>query len=57
MPVRPLIHPTPEQQAAWDAFVAGHEDGHLLQTSPWAALKGHFGWSFALVESSLVERG
>lgn len=28
----------------WDAFVAGHPDGHVLQTSGWAALKERFGW-------------
>ncbi len=28
----------------WDAFVASHPDGHLLQTSPWAALKARVGW-------------
>ncbi len=28
----------------WDAFVAAHPDGHLLQTSQWAALKCQFGW-------------
>ncbi len=29
----------------WDAFVAGHPAGHILQTSAWAALKGSFGWT------------
>ncbi len=28
----------------WDAFVASHLDGHLLQTSRWAALKARVGW-------------
>ena len=28
----------------WDAFVAAHPDGHLLQSSRWAALKCRFGW-------------
>ncbi|MEA3337078.1 MAG: peptidoglycan bridge formation glycyltransferase FemA/FemB family protein [Chloroflexota bacterium] len=28
----------------WDDFVAKHPDGHLLQTSRWAALKERFGW-------------
>ena len=28
----------------WDCFVAGHSDGHLLQTSAWAALKATVGW-------------
>ena len=31
--------------AAWDAFVERRADGHALQTSAWAALKSHFGWS------------
>ncbi len=29
----------------WDHFVAEHPGGHLLQTSPWGALKSRFGWS------------
>lgn len=35
-------HTLPDEE--WDAFVAEHPDGHVLQTSPWAALKGQFGW-------------
>ena len=31
--------------AAWDAFAARCADGHVLQTSGWAALKSRFGWS------------
>jgi lipid II:glycine glycyltransferase (peptidoglycan interpeptide bridge formation enzyme) len=31
--------------AAWDAFVERRAEGHALQTSAWAALKSHFGWS------------
>jgi lipid II:glycine glycyltransferase (peptidoglycan interpeptide bridge formation enzyme) len=31
--------------AAWDAFVERRADGHVLQTSAWAALKSRFGWS------------
>lgn len=31
-------------QQDWDAFVASHPDGHLLQTSQWAELKRRFGW-------------
>lgn len=30
--------------AEWDAFVAAHPHGHLLQSSGWGALKGRFGW-------------
>jgi len=33
---------------AWDAFVAGHSGGHILQTSRWARLKCAFGWSMDL---------
>jgi peptidoglycan pentaglycine glycine transferase (the first glycine) len=29
----------------WDHFVAEHPGGHLLQTSPWGALKSQFGWT------------
>jgi len=28
----------------WDRFVAGHPQAHILQTSPWGALKAAFGW-------------
>lgn len=30
--------------AEWDAFVADHPQGSLLQTTAWARLKNHFGW-------------
>ncbi len=30
---------------AWDAFVASHPRGHILQTSAWASLKAAFGWT------------
>ena len=36
----------------WDALVAGHPHGHLLQTSNWAALKARFGWEKQLVTSA-----
>jgi lipid II:glycine glycyltransferase (peptidoglycan interpeptide bridge formation enzyme) len=36
-----IIEPTP---AAWDAFVAQHAQGHLLQSSAWGALKASAGW-------------
>ena len=36
----------------WDAFVAAHPDGHLLQTSQWAALKCQFGWQVERVAST-----
>lgn len=31
--------------ADWDAFVAAHPHGSLLQTTHWARLKGRFGWT------------
>jgi peptidoglycan pentaglycine glycine transferase (the first glycine) len=30
--------------ARWDAFVAAHPAGHLLQLGRWGALKARFGW-------------
>jgi len=33
----------------WDAFVAAHPHGHLLQTSAWGQLKADFGWQPSLV--------
>jgi lipid II:glycine glycyltransferase (peptidoglycan interpeptide bridge formation enzyme) len=30
--------------AAWDAFVAAHREGHILQASGWGRLKEGFGW-------------
>jgi len=35
-------HVAPED---WDRFVARHPAAHILQTSPWGALKGRFGWA------------
>ncbi len=37
--------PLTEEDAEWDAFVADHPHGSLLQTTAWARLKGRFGWS------------
>jgi peptidoglycan pentaglycine glycine transferase (the first glycine) len=36
--------PYGEADAEWDAFVAGHPHGSLLQTTAWARLKNRFGW-------------
>ena len=39
----------------WDAFVEGHPQAHLLQSSGWGALKSRFGWQaqrVALADSS-----
>ncbi|HBY94275.1 MAG TPA: hypothetical protein DEP84_09985, partial [Chloroflexi bacterium] len=30
--------------AAWEALVAGHPYGHLLQTAPWGEFKAQWGW-------------
>lgn len=37
----------PLDDARWDAFVAAHPAGHLLQLSRWGALKARFGWQAA----------
>ena len=37
--------PYREPDADWDAFVAAHPQGSLLQTTAWARLKNNFGWS------------
>ncbi|MCI0393532.1 MAG: peptidoglycan bridge formation glycyltransferase FemA/FemB family protein [Chloroflexi bacterium] len=36
--------PYSQEDAEWDAFVAGHPNGSLLQTTAWARLKNRFGW-------------
>ena len=41
LPVLAHAHIDP---AAWDAFVANHAHGHLLQTSRWGELKDRVGW-------------
>lgn len=37
--------PYTEVDAEWDAFVAGHPNGSILQTTNWARLKNRFGWT------------
>lgn len=37
--------PYSEADAEWDAFVAAHPRGSILQTTNWARLKSRFGWS------------
>lgn len=34
-----------EEDAEWDAFVAAHPNGSILQMDAWARLKNRFGWS------------
>ena len=36
--------PYTEEDAEWDAFVAAHPNGSILQTTAWAALKNKFNW-------------
>ncbi|MCP4363125.1 MAG: peptidoglycan bridge formation glycyltransferase FemA/FemB family protein [Chloroflexi bacterium] len=36
--------PYTEDDAEWDAFVAQHPQGTILQTTHWARLKNRFGW-------------
>lgn len=43
-PIRSLAVVEPDA-AAWDAFVAQHPHGHLLQSAGWGALKAQFGWT------------
>ena len=33
-----------EADREWDAFVAAHSHGGLLQTTNWSRLKSRFGW-------------
>jgi lipid II:glycine glycyltransferase (peptidoglycan interpeptide bridge formation enzyme) len=50
----------PLDDAAWDSFVAGSPDGHLMQTSRWGTLKAQFGWDVervALVEGGTIIAG
>jgi peptidoglycan pentaglycine glycine transferase (the first glycine) len=42
MTLEPLFSVAPD---IWDQFVATHPDAHVLQTSPWGALKAQFGWA------------
>ncbi len=37
--------PYSEADAEWDAFVAAHPRGSVLQTTSWARLKSRFGWT------------
>ena len=36
--------PYTDEDAEWDAFVAAHPHGSILQTTQWARLKSNFGW-------------
>lgn len=40
-PALAIVEP---DDATWDSFVQRHPRGHLLQSSPWGALKARFGW-------------
>ena len=39
---------------AWDAFIAAHPQGSILQTSLWGQLKASFGWDWEIVTSSVA---
>lgn len=39
-----LVVRTDDPAAAWDAFVAGHPVGHLMQSRAWAAVRQETGW-------------
>ncbi|MGB9723618.1 MAG: lipid II:glycine glycyltransferase FemX [Chloroflexia bacterium] len=43
------------EERRWDAFVAGHPGGHLLQSAAWGALKSAFGWE--AVRLAVLEGG
>ena len=50
----------PVDDAAWDSFVAGSPEGHLLQTSYWGRLKSQFGWEVervALADGDAIVAG
>lgn len=47
-------------RTTWDAYVANHPSGHLLQTWAWGELKARFGWRverLALVENGKIVSG
>lgn len=44
-----------QEREGWDAFVAGHPRGHLLQSYAWGELKGAFGWE--TLRLALLEEG
>jgi peptidoglycan pentaglycine glycine transferase (the first glycine) len=51
----PALSSVQPNDSEWDAFVAGHQQGHLLQTTRWGELKSRFGWTaerVALSDSS-----
>ena len=44
----------------WDRFVVSHPAAHVLQTSPWGALKAQFGWAaerVALTDGDAIVAG
>lgn len=45
-----------DADAAWDTFLAGRPDGHVLQTSRWAQLKADFGWRSGRVVLRTIPR-
>jgi peptidoglycan pentaglycine glycine transferase (the first glycine) len=47
----------PVADPQWDAFVAAHPAGHLLQTTAWGRLKSAFGWSAEVVRAPNAASG
>ena len=45
-----------DADTAWDAFLAGRPDGHVLQTGRWAQLKASFGWQSQRVVLRTIPR-
>ena len=45
------------ESEAWDAFVAAHPDGTILQTGRWAQLKATFGWDWEIVTPNIPLNG
>jgi peptidoglycan pentaglycine glycine transferase (the first glycine) len=43
--ITPEEQPYSESDVEWDAFVAAHAHGSILQTTSWSRLKGRFGWT------------
>jgi len=53
MKLEPSWNPQPH---AWDDFVVEHAAAHVLQTSPWGALKAQFGWADERVGLTRADR-
>jgi len=47
--IAPKLRPIEIEKQNWNIFVAGAENGHLLQTSQWGDFKAQTGWDMARV--------